>query len=140
MVKKEWIEDIVLEQIRAVIFDDELLDKLADKLLDKLGKENTTLPILRKQLSEIQKGIDNIVNAIQAGIFTSSTKQRLEELEKEKSELSVQILKEEISLPSLTKEQIIFYLCKFRKLNPKLLENRRRLIDSFVNSIRSAFQ
>ena len=134
-VKKEWIEDIVLEQIRAVIFDDELLDKLADKLLDKLGKENTTLPILRNQLSEIQKGIDNIVNAIQAGIFTSSTKQRLEELEKEKSELSVQILKEEIFTPSLTKEQIIFYLCKFRKLNPKLLEHRRRLIDSFVNSI-----
>ena len=97
--------------------------------------ESSTLPILRKQLDEIEKGIENLVNAIQAGILTASTKQRLEQLEAEKSELSVQILKEEIAKPTVTKDDILTYLIKYRKLNMKQLDHRRRLIDSFVNAI-----
>ena len=44
-------------------------------------------------------------------------------------------MKEEISRPSLTKEQILFWIHKFRKLNPKKLEHCRSLIDSFLNSV-----
>ena len=69
------------------------------------------------------------------GIFTASTKERLEALEREKSDLSVQIMKEELSRPNLTKERILFWIHKFRKLNPKKLEHRRRLINSFLNSV-----
>ncbi len=98
-------------------------------LIGKLNAESSTLPILRKQLDEIEKGIDNLVNAIQAGILTASTKQRLEQLEAEKSELSVQILKEEIAKPTVTKDDILAYLIKYRKLNMKQLDHRRRLIE-----------
>ena len=83
----------------------------------------------------LKTGYDNMLNAIQQGIFTTSTKERLEALEREKSELSVQIMKEEMSRPNLTKEQILFWIHKFRKLNPKKLEHRRRLINSFLNSV-----
>ena len=44
-------------------------------------------------------------------------------------------MKEEMSRPNLTKEQILFWIHKFRKLNPKKLEHRRRLINSFLNSV-----
>ena len=64
-----------------------------------------------------------------------STKQRLEQLEAEKSEIAVQILKEEIAKPTVTKDDILAYLIKYRKLNMKQLDHRRRLIDSFVNAI-----
>ena len=134
-VRKEWIEELVISHIMKIIFDDELMDRLADALLEHLNKENTSLPILQKQFAEVQKNIDNMLNAIQQGIFTPSTKERLESLEREKSELSVQIIKEEISKPKLTKEQILFWIYKFRKLNPKRLDHRRRLVNSFVNSI-----
>ena len=40
-----------------------------------------------------------------------------------------------MSRPNLTKEQILFWIHKFRKLNPKKLEHRRRLINSFLNSV-----
>lgn len=134
-VRKYWIEEVVMQLIQKFIFDDELLDKLADTLLERLRAENSTLPILRNQLAEVEKGIENIVNAIQAGIFTASTKQRLEVLEAEKQELSVQIIKEEVSRPIISKDEILFYLIKYRKLNMKQLDHRRRLIDSFVNAI-----
>lgn len=134
-VRKEWIEDIVISHLMRIIFDDALMDKLADALLEHLNKENDTLPILQKQFAEVQKNIDNMLNAIQQGIFTTSTKERLESLEREKSELSVQIMKEEMSKPKLTKEQILFWIYRFRKLNPKKLDHRRRLINSFLNSV-----
>ena len=134
-VKKEWIENLVIEQIKKLIFDDELIEKLADKAMALQGKENTTLPLLKKQYADTQKSIDNMLDAIQQGILTASTKERLESLEKQKSELSVQIIKEEMAKPTLSREQIIFWFHRFRKLNTKRLNHRRRLIDSFVNAI-----
>ena len=133
-VKKEWIENLVIEQIKKLVFDD-LIEKLADKAMALQGKENTTLPLLKKQYADTQKSIDNMLDAIQQGILTASTKERLESLEKQKSELSVQIVKEEMAKPMLSREQIVFWFHRFRKLDTKKLEHRRRLIDSFVNAI-----
>lgn len=134
-VRKDWIEDLVIKQIQKVLFDDALIENLADMVIKLQEQENTTLPLLHKQYAEIQRGIDNILNAIQQGIITISTKQRLEDLENQKNELSVQIIKEEMAKPTLTKEQIIFWFHRFRKLNINKLEHRRRLINSFVNAI-----
>lgn len=134
-VRKDWIEDLVIKQIQKVLFDDALIENLADMVIKLQEQENTTLPLLHKQYAEIQRGIDNLLNAIQQGIITASTKQRLEDLEKQKNELSVQIIKEEMAKPTLTKEQIIFWFHRFRKLNINKLEHRRRLINSFVNAI-----
>ena len=134
-VKKEWIENLVIEQIKKLIFDDELIEKLADTVMNLQSKENTVLPLLKKRFADTQKSIDNMLDAIQQGILTASTKERLESLEKQKSELSVQIIKEEIAKPTLSREQIIFWFHRFRKLNTRRLDHRRRLIDSFVNAI-----
>ena len=47
----------------------------------------------------------------------------------------VQTGKEEMARPILTKDQIVFWFHRFRKLDTNKLEHRRRLIDSFVNAI-----
>ena len=133
-VQKEWIENIVIDQIQRIILDDELIERLADMALERQGT-NTTLPILHQQYAETERSINNFLNAIQQGIITESTKQRLEELEQLKSELSVQIAKEEIKQPTLSREQILFWFHRLRKMDVKKLEQRRRLIDSFINSI-----
>ena len=134
-VKKEWIENLVIEQIQKVIFNEELVNRLADAIIDLQSKENIALPLLHKQFAEVQKSIDNMLSAIEQGILTASTKERLEALEERKNELSVQIIKEAMAKPTLTKEQIIFWVERFRKFNTKHLDHRRRLIDSFVNAI-----
>ena len=134
-VKKEWIENLVVSQIEKLLFDDDILENIAGSILEIQGKESTTLPLLRKQYADIQRGIDNLLNAIQQGIVTSSTKQRLEDLEKQKSELSVQIVKEEMAKPLLTKEQILFWFHRLRKYNTRRLDHKRRLIDSFINTV-----
>lgn len=118
-----------------MLYDDVLIEKIADTIMEIQGKENTVLPMLRKQYADIQRGIDNLLNAIQQGIVTPFTKQRLENLEKQKSDVSVQIIKEEMSKPLLTKDQILFWFHRFRKYNTRRLDHKRRLIDSFINTI-----
>ena len=134
-VKKDWIENLTLEMIKRIIFDDRMLDNLADEIIKYLGQESTLLPQLRKQLNDCEKGIDNLLNAIQMGIFTPSTKERLESLEQQKEELQIRIAQEEIIKPPIGKDKILFWLHRFRKMDTTKLEHRKRLIDSFVNAI-----
>ena len=134
-VKKEWIENLVIEQVKALIFNDGLIEKLADEVLELQGEENTVLPLLKKQYDDTQKSIDNMLNAIQQGILTASTKERLESLERQKNELSVQIVREEMAKPLLSKDQIVFWFHRFRKLDTNKLDHRRRLVESFINAI-----
>ena len=134
-VHKSWIEDIVIEQVRQLILDDAMLEYIADMLIEYHARESTALPLLQQQLAEADKGIDNMLNAIQAGIFTESTKARLEALEEAKRDLEVKILQEELQRPTLTRKQILFFLHKFRELDITKLGHRQRLVDSFVNTI-----
>lgn len=134
-VRKEWIENIVIEETKKLLDNHEIIEDFVNTAIKILNQENTVLPLLRKRYDEVIKGIENLVNAIQMGIITPSTKQRIEELEKEKSQLSVEIMKEELARPTITRENILCFIEQFRKLNTNKLEHRRRLIDSFVNAI-----
>jgi hypothetical protein len=49
--------------------------------------ENAAVPMLNKRKREIETSISNILSAIEQGIFGTSTKQRLEELESQKRDL-----------------------------------------------------
>lgn len=76
-----------------------------------------------------------MLNAIQQGILTPSTKQRLEELEQTKADLEASIAQEQLERPMLTREHVIFWLHKFRDMDISQPEQRQRLIDGFVNAI-----
>ena len=49
------------------------------------------MPILEARLKETTESIDNLLKAIQMGVITKSTKERLEELEAEKNEIESKI-------------------------------------------------
>jgi hypothetical protein len=102
-VRKDWIEDLVVEKAMKVLHDDKLIEYL--------------------------------MNAIEQGIITDTTKDRLAQLESKKKEIEIAILQEKIKKPFLTKEQIQFGIERFRNLDITTLEGKRRLIDGFVNSI-----
>lgn len=98
-------------------------------------QEDATIPALRRQLIETEKGIEYLVNAIQQGILTASTKQRLEELEKQKEELSLDIARAELQKPKLTREYMEHWFSQFRGGSPDDRTFRKRLIDTFVNAV-----
>lgn len=115
--------------------NDKPMQDLSNRLFLLEKKENEVIPALNKQLSQTAKSIENMVNAIQADNFTESAKKRLDELEERRGQLETSILQEELQRPMLTKEQILFWLHKFKMTNIANKAERQRLIDSFVNAI-----
>ena len=134
-VKKDWIERAAVLYTVQRVFDDELIERIADELVALQSTEDVTLPVLRKQLADTNRGIENMLNAIQQGILTSSTKQRLEELENLRKELKTSILQAELERPQYTCEDIVAWINQFKDsdLNDKAYQ--RQIIDTFINSI-----
>ena len=76
------------------------------------------------------------MNAIQQGILTKSTKERLEELEAAKEELETRLANEQLSKPpKISAEFMTFWLHRFRKLDVTKQSHRKMLIDTFINAI-----
>lgn len=69
------------------------------------------------------------------GIFSSATKKALDELEEQKKNLELEFFREEVKNPILTKDQILFALYNYRKLDLTTNEGKKQLVDSFVNSV-----
>ena len=134
-VKKDWIENLVVDEAIKMLFDDKLVEGIVDRVMDLQKKENTAIPLLRQQLAETEKAITNMLNAIHQGVLTASTKSRLEELEETKSKLEVAIIQEELQKPTLTREFVTFFIHRFRNTDVTDREQRQRLIDSFINAI-----
>ncbi len=134
-VGKDYIENKIISSLVQKIMDDELIEYLADKLYVLQLVDNTKIPQIKGKLSELDKGIENMLNAIQQGIILDSTKKRLSDLEEQKKSLELELVQEQIKSPILTKEQIMFGITKFRTLDLSTQKGRQTLIDSFVNAI-----
>ena len=134
-VRKQWLEDLVVNQTMQLVRDDAAMESIIAKVMELQDKENTNIPLYEKQLRDAESGIQNMLNAIQAGILTSSTKERLEQLEETKRELEARIAEEKLAKPKVTEEFIRFWLLRFRKLDMSLKDQRQALVDTFINSI-----
>jgi len=134
-VQKAWIERHVVTLTREFVLRDEVIDRLANTVVELQKHENTTIPFLQKQLDDIEKRIGNLLNAIEEGMMNASAKGRLDELETKKADLEIALAKEKIEKTLLTKEQIVFWISKFKDGNIDEPEYRRNMVDIFVNSV-----
>ena len=134
-VRKDWIERVVVRLTMQRVMDEEKINRLIDAILVIQEQEDTTTPALRSQLAETESFIGNILKAIEQGIFTPSTKQRLDELEARKEEILVNIQTAELQKPKLTREQMTAWFEQFRHGDPANRDFQKRLIDTFVNAV-----
>jgi len=134
-VRKEWIERKVVALTQEYVLLDEVIDRMADSILVIQKKENSNIPFLQKQLDDVQKRINNLLNAIEEGLLNASAKERLDGLEAKKTDLEIALAKEKIEKPLLTKEQIVFWISKFKDGNVDDPEYQQAIVDIFINSI-----
>ena len=134
-IRKEPLERFVVDTAIKVIFSDEIIERLIDLIMEAQQQENTRLPVLKDQLRDTEKRLANLLEAIEQGILTPTTKQRLDELEARKEALNTSILEEELKKPVLTREWMRFWFEKFRKGDMRDMEHQRQIIDTFVNSV-----
>jgi hypothetical protein len=117
------------------VLTDENIDRIADAIIELQSKENTTLPAMQKQLKDCEKSIDNLLNAIQAGILTCSTKERVEQLEKQRDDMKLAIMQAQLQKPTYTKEQIVQWISRFKYGSIDDEGYRKEIINTFLNSV-----
>ena len=134
-VQKEWLENLVVQETMKLIHDDAVIERIVQLVMDFQNQENTTIPLLEKQLREVDRKLDNLMKAIEEGLFTRTTKERLDALEAQKDELTAKIADEKLRKPSFNADFIRFWLMKFRKFDISQQKQRKALIEIFVNAI-----
>ena len=125
----------MLKATMQLIQNEELLERLAHRLYLMQEQESHEAALLKSELQEIEKRLRNLIDAIEQGIITPTTKERLQELEQEKARLEEHIAVEEIHHAVLSEEQILFFLFQFQKTDITDENQKQHLIDCFVNQI-----
>ena len=136
-VSKDWIEQVVIEQLVTLVHSDAFINEVADRCMkyQEKEKDDSALRALETRQRENEKAINNMLAAIEAGIITPSTKTRLTELEVERARIEKGIARQLISDPSLDRDQVIYFLERFRDGDITDESYRVFLVDTFLNSV-----
>ena len=136
--RKDWLERVVVQYTVEKVLTPENIDLIATNavaLIEKEAADNTLRIGYEKELKDVQKRIKNLLDLMEQGIFTESTKERLLELESRRKDLERNIARENAKKPHLSKERIIYWLTSFKSGNIESEDYRRRVIDTLVNSV-----
>ena len=136
-VPKDWIEDLVVGELVKIVHNDELIEQIADRVMEyqKREKDQSGLHALEIRQKENEKAISNMLAAIEAGIITPSTKTRLMELEADRADIEKGIAHELLAEPEFERDQIIYFLERFRSGDISDEAYRIMLVDTFLNSV-----
>ena len=135
--KMEIVENAVIETIKNKILDRKTIKILAEKACS-LQEDNSLdkLKELQTELKNVQKSKNNIIAAIEQGIITPTTKDRLQELEHLESDLQVKIATEKkAENKNLTAPEIEKFLKKYCSGNMQDETFRFELTHTFIKEI-----
>lgn len=137
-VKKDWLEREVVRLTASIVLQDDVIEYIADRVVEIQQKERedkSMLDYLNTRLSETEAAIKNVMKAIEAGVFSETTGERLRQLEAERDDIKVEIEKEKIARPVIRREQVVYFLQRFKGGNIDDKEYQRQIIDMFVNKV-----
>ncbi|MBQ8135758.1 MAG: recombinase family protein [Clostridia bacterium] len=139
-VKKEWIEKLVIDKLVEIVHDDDFINLVADKAIAYQNEvlaqdDNTAVSELEKQKKAAVKSGDNIIKAIESGMFSDALQDRYKALEEEIASLNTLIVALKKDHPQLSKEQIVYYLKQFRNRKIENKTYEEYLIHTFLNPV-----
>lgn len=140
LVKKEYIEDIVVNECRKLLTDKNI-SKIAKEVsaIFKTDYDNSNLKMLEKQLAENERKKRNLIDAVSEcddKNIRQSFYGQIAKLEEEHQNIANSIIKEKKSQPKvLTESHIKFFLNAIKKGDINDMKYRKTLVKIFVNAI-----
>ncbi len=132
-VRKEPLESVVMQVIQKLFASSDCINSFADKIIavnEKRLKEQSILSLLQQEHDRVIKAKNNMLAAIEQGIITAGTKERLQELEEKQAALSEKILIEKSKTKiTFSKKDVLQYIGKALAATPE------RLIDILIKQI-----
>ena len=138
-VSQDFIETLVFEATIKYVLRPKVIDKIAKLVADKFNAElsmPTVLLSLQKELKEVNKSINSIMTAIENGIFTKTTKDRLLNLEANQADLENKIAVEEArQVKPLQPNEVKKFLTYFAYMKYEKGEEKNEFFNSFINRV-----
>ena len=127
----------MLSKLTEIVATDGFIETVADKAVEyqAANTDRRALRALERRQREVEKATANLMKAIEAGIVTPTTKSRLVELEAEHERLTRSIAEELMTDATLERDQIIWFLERFRDGNVEDETFRTFLVDTFLNAV-----
>ena len=136
-VSRDWIEMKVAEAAHRYILKDEVMQWIADGY-DKFREEvekDSALAAAKVELKEVEASIENVMGAIEQGIYSKTTRQRLIELEGRQEELRQAITIETQMLSKVDRDRVLFWLDRYKRGDVSDPEFRAELIKTFIKAV-----
>ena len=93
-IRKEYLEEKIIDKTITDILKPEIIEEIALNVTNNFNKalqENLEVKSMEKQINAVSKKIENIMAAIEQGIITVTTKEKLMQLESEKTDLETKL-------------------------------------------------
>ena len=138
-IQKDYIEDLVIEQARNVLTNDNI-EKIANSIVEltKKEKNNSNFIYLQKRLRENEKQTKNLLDGLKICDIDSVRKTIFEEIskmEQEHKEIENQILIEKSQNIEITKPQIKFFLNELKNGNENDIKYKKLLINVLIDKV-----
>jgi len=137
---RDYLENAILRYLEESFFSDEFITEASQKMYaqyiesEKVKKDNTA--VLNNELKQIEVKIENITDAIAAGMYHPSMKAKMDLFEKQKAE-TLRLLDEEKfkAKYDYTLEDIEAFFRQGKGITNKSFRNKKILINTFVSKI-----
>lgn len=141
-IRKEYLEGFVLSELERMIFHEEAIPRLLAMLNDykakKTASDTRDTEVMQARLADINKQIQNIVNAIASGYMQPEFKEKMTELDEQKAICETQLF--EIHVPEertvVTEPMLRKMIGMFRDfVQAKNIPECKKFIQSFVKRV-----
>lgn len=138
-VKKDYIEDLVLSYCRSLL-DDSILDKLIQSMMQLVEEDysKSELSLLEKQLSEIERKIQNSAAAIVECDYPEIRKamyDKLNDLNATKNDIEFQIAQFTRLQRKVNETDVRSFFVELREGSYTTQKARQALIDTLINRV-----
>lgn len=136
-VRRDWIEKIVIDLTCRHILQPAVINKIVDAIILIQEEEHTNdvLTALESQLRETDTSLAHLLKAIEKGLYSPTVEARIGDLESIKVALQESIDREKIAKPVFSRDYFLYWFDQFKCGNVDDSEYRRRVLDSFVNTV-----
>ena len=136
-VRRDDVEFAVAKYLYEYALRDDVVEWIADWTVEHFRRkaESSDLPLMQEELATTDKALQNIMAAIEKGIFNDTTQTRMVELEGEREILKSRIAAAQAEIITVPRETIVKGLQKMKGGDIENKEFQRKLFDMFLKAV-----
>ena len=136
-IRRDVVEPAVAQAIKQYCLTDDAIEWITDQTIAYWEDEDRKLQIdsIENDLSAVQSSISNVMKAIEMGVITETTRDRLIELERQQTDLKSKLALAKEEIVHVDRKDLISCLLAFRHGNVHDRAYQEKLFNAFLIAV-----